>query len=454
MSGEQVPDVWPAGTEVQAMYNFEGTSVEDLPFQKRDALLIRKPTKDPNWYYAKHLDPKDHAKVEGMIPANYVAVKKGAVKLHAMPWFHGKMKREQAEDLLMPRENGLFLVRESNNFPGDYALCVCCDDKVEHYHILLQVGKLTIDSEVFFDTLNQLVEHYIEDADGLCTNLKKPLAKKGNLDYSVDAQSFYEEGWVLNKTYLTIGDSIGKGEFGDVLKGEYNGRKVAIKSLKDSSKAAQQFLAEAQVMTALQHPNLIQLLGVVLGETIYIVTEFASKGSLVDYLRSRGRSIIQQKDQIHFATDTAKGMAYLEEQRIVHRDLAARNVLIAEDGSAKVSDFGLARFTNHMQEGGVFPIKWTAPEALRESKFTSKSDMWSFGILLWEVYSFGRVPYPRIPLADVVQHVERGYRMEAPDGCPKDIYTIMQEAWDIKPDKRPSFLNVASRLIKVKSTTV
>ena len=140
-------------------------------------------------------------------------------------------------------------------------------------------------------------------------------------------------------------------------------------------------------------------------------------------------------------------MEYLESRNVIHRDLAARNVLISEHEDAKVSDFGLALHNYTFLESGKvqnspkithfvlnfelflfqLPIKWTAPEALKTQKFSSKSDMWSFGVLLWEIYSFGRVPYPRIPLADVVKHVEKGYRMEAPEGCPKSIYDVMKK---------------------------
>lgn len=146
-------------------------------------------------------------------------------------------------------------------------------------------------------------------------------------------------------------------------------------------------------------------------------------------------------------------MEYLESRKVVHRDLAARNVLISESGVAKVADFGLAREENFTVDCGKLPIKWTAPEALKLGMFSNKSDMWSFGILLWEIYSFGRVPYPRIPLADVVKHVEKGYKMEAPEGCPSQVYDIMKQAWDLSPEKRPTFKEVKCRLLLFQCVT-
>nr|CAD7405367.1 unnamed protein product [Timema cristinae] len=257
--------------------------------------------------------------------------------------------------------------------------------------------------------------------------------------------------------YNKLRESIGKGEFGDVMLGILRGEKVAVKMLKDSSEAAQKFLAEATLMTSLTHMNLVQLLGLVFNSKkkhLYLVTEYMSKGSLVDYLRSRGRLHVTKKDQINFAFDTCSGMEYLESRKVVHRDLAARNVLISEEGVAKVSDFGLAREESFTLEAGKLPIKWTAPEALKHGKFSNKSDMWSFGILLWEIYSFGRVPYPRIPLADVVKHVEKGYKMEAPEGCPSEVYEMMRQAWDLQPDRRPSFHDLKGKLEQLRLLTV
>ncbi|KAH8307764.1 hypothetical protein KR044_012910 [Drosophila immigrans] len=380
-------------------------------------------------------------------------LRKCEVKLNAMPWFHGSITRDEAEHLLQPREDGLFLVRESTNFPGDYTLCVCFQGKVEHYRVKYLENKLTIDDEEYFENLGQLVAHYEADADGLCTQLINCLPKLGKQEFCINSKEFVDKGWVIPESELQLRESIGKGEFGDVMLGILRNEKVAVKMLKDEG-AVQKFLAEASVMTTLEHENLVKFIGLVFtSKHLYLVTEYMSKGSLVDYLRSRGRQHITKKDQINFAFDTASGMEYLEAKKVVHRDLAARNVLISEDCVAKVSDFGLAREECYNLDVGKLPIKWTAPEALKNGRFSNKSDMWSYGILLWEIYSFGRVPYPRIPLADVVKHVEVGYKMEAPEGCPSEIYEMMRQAWELNPAKRPTFAELKVKLQLLNNAT-
>uniref|UniRef100_A0A669BYF2 Tyrosine-protein kinase n=1 Tax=Oreochromis niloticus TaxID=8128 RepID=A0A669BYF2_ORENI len=408
----EVQNPWPQGTECVARYNFKGTTEQDLPFNKGDVLTIIVVTKDPNWYKAKN-----SAGREGTIPANYVQKREGVKsggKLSLMPWFHGKITRDQAERLLNPPETGLFLVRESTNFPGDYTLCVSCDGKVEHYRIIYHNGKLTIDEEVYFENLMQPRALYF-------------------ISYSMS-------GWSLSRKDLKLQQVIGKGEFGDVMVGDYRGTKVAVKCIKNDA-TAQAFIAEASVMTQLRHDNLVQLLGVIVEEngSLFIVTEYMAKGCLVDYLRSRGRTVLGGEALLHFALDVCEAMAYLETNNFVHRDLAARNVLVSEDNMAKVSDFGLTKEASSTQDTAKLPVKWTAPEALREKKFSTKSDVWSYGILLWEIYSFGRVPYPRIPLKDVVPRVEKGYKMDCPDGCPEVVYNIMKQCWNLDPAARPSF---------------
>ncbi|XP_059496208.1 tyrosine-protein kinase CSK isoform X1 [Stegostoma tigrinum] len=438
----QPQTIWASGTECIAKYNFSGSAEQDLPFNKGDVLTIISVTKDPNWYKAKSKIGK-----EGIIPANYVqkreGVKSGA-KLSLMPWFHGKITREQAERLLYPPEDGLYLVRESTNYPGDYTLCVSCSGKVEHYRIIYSSSKLSIDEEAYFDNLMQLVEHYTMDADGLCTRLITPKLMEG----TVAAQDeFSRSGWALSMRELKLLQTIGKGEFGDVMLGEYRGNKVAVKCIKHDA-TAQAFIAEASVMTQLRHKNLVQLLGVIVeeGGSLYIVTEYMAKGSLVDYLRSRGRSVLGGDCLLKFSIDVCEAMEYLEANNFVHRDLAARNVLVSEDNIAKVSDFGLTKEASSMQDTGKLPVKWTAPEALKEKNFSTKSDVWSFGILLWEIYSFGRVPYPRMPLKDVVPRVEKGYKMDPPDGCPPAIYELMKRCWELDPGRRPTFRQLREKL--------
>ncbi|KAL3866738.1 hypothetical protein ACJMK2_044018 [Sinanodonta woodiana] len=316
--------------------------------------------------------------------------KKKEVSLESMQWFHGKIERQKSEELLRPRQDGLFLIRESVNFPGDYTLSVCYENRVEHYRIFYRNDKFTIDEEGYFDNLIQLVEHYQNDADGLCTKLIKPLQNKKKEFQGANMQ-FKSCGWEIKLTDLLMGEMIGEGEFGVVYKGVYKDIPVAIKSIRDKTKAAQQFLEEASLMTSLRHPNLVSLIGVVLGDTIHLVTEYMGKGNLVDYLRSRGRNHVTKADQINYATDTCSGMAYLEGKNVVHRDLAARNVLVNDQGTAKVSDFGLAKQEDYSQESDKLPIKWTAPEALKEKvkiyKQVRHVELWHItlgNLFIWE----------------------------------------------------------------------
>ncbi|CAG9133152.1 unnamed protein product [Plutella xylostella] len=446
-----------------------------------------------------------------------------------MPWHHGAISRERAEALLSGSSDGVFLVRESTNFPGDHTLCVRYRGRVEHYRVKWasapgsQTQRLTIDDEEFFDNMTELIHHYLQDADGLCTQLVRCLPKaapngannNGALQppypphpqqpppypptpsvtsstpgsyqppppvtssagsyqppqfpqqpFGTDQRdgadhNFVDARWIIAERDLEIRENIGKGEFGDVMLGILNGsQKVAVKILKDRE-AASKFRQEASVMASLKHENLVRLLGLaVSGGATCLVTEHCAQGSLLDYLRSRGRHYVTARDQINFAYDTCCGMEYLERQRVIHRDLAARNVLISAEGTAKVADFGLAKCStteddpaDALRVQAKLPIKWTAPEALKYNKFSNKSDMWSFGILLWEIYSFGRVPYPRIPLAEVVRHVERGYRMEAPDGCPPSMYELMRAAWQPAPAARPAFRDARPRLAACRDAT-
>ncbi|XP_071953229.1 tyrosine-protein kinase CSK-like isoform X2 [Antedon mediterranea] len=360
------------------------------------------------------------------------------LKGESMIWFHGKISREEAEQLLKPWKTGQYLVRDSTHFPGDYTLSVSVSGKVEHYHVIYKDRKLTIDEEGFFDDLAKLVEHYEDDADGLVSNLITPVPKKG--------YAFKEKGWAINRNEIIVGKVLGSGQFGEVKEGEYKSKKVALKAMNESQRNLDPFLAEASIMTQLRHRNLVQLIGVALGNPVYIVLEFMAKGNLLDYLRSRGRAVVTKKQQLDFSKNIAAGMSYLESKKFVHRDLAARNILISEDDTAKVSDFGLAKDDTVMMDSGKIPVKWTAPEAVRKNIYSAKSDVWSFGVLLWELYSFGRVPYPRVPADNVIAYIEEGCRMQSPEDCPEHIYKIMQQCWSFQPENRPTFHRISTQL--------
>jgi len=435
------------GTECVARQDFNCRNKNEISLKKGDIVKILSNTYDPNWCSVEKMSDGKR----GNVPTSSIQVR-GGLHIHEMPWFYGNISREQAERLLKPRKVGLYLVRESTNYPGDYTLCVVspADGKVEHYRIILSKNsKFTVDEEEYFTSLVDLIKHYERDADGLCTRLTQPLVKKQDMSLSskIFKDTFQKEGWTFNIDDIVFEEKIGSGEFGEVYRGKCQGKDVAIKQLKDDTKAAQAFLAEASVMTTLHHPNLVILIGISFTKnSIVILTEYCSEGSLVEYLRTRGRAVITQAQQLRYAQDVSAAMCYLEQRGLIHRDLAARNVLLSQDLCAKVSDFGLAKDVEQDIGSGKFPVKWTAPEAIEKKEFSAKSDVWSFGILLWEIFSFGRNPYPRIPTDQVLTKVLANYRMDIPDNCPQNIYLLMKSCWEKDPRRRPSFEKIALHL--------
>jgi fyn-related kinase len=229
---------------------------------------------------------------------------------------------------------------------------------------------------------------------------------------------------------------LGSGRSGEVYNGFWNKKTlVAIKTLKANSADVDQFLEEAQVMKSLVHPKLVQLYGVcTVGKPMLIVTELMKNGALLEYLQTDVGRKLSIYLLVDMAAQVADGMAFLERENFIHRDLAARNILVGEDNIVKIADFKLARAipdgTYEAHNGTKFPVKWTAPEAMNYLRYTIKSDVWSFGILLTELVTYGRIPYPGMGNAEVVKLLENGYRMERPTNCPEGLYELMLQCWD------------------------
>ncbi|XP_044744517.1 tyrosine-protein kinase Src42A isoform X2 [Coccinella septempunctata] len=421
-----------------ALYDYDARTDEDLGFRKGEHLEILNDTQG-DWWLARSKKTRQ----EGYIPSNYVAKLKS---IEAEPWYFRKIKRIEAEKkLLLPEnEHGAFLIRDSESRHNDYSLSVRDGDTVKHYRIRqLDEGGFFIARRTTFRTLQELVDHYSNDADGLCVNLCKPCVQIEKPQPEGLSHRTRDQ-WEIERSSLKFVRKLGHGQFGEVWEGMWNNTTpVAIKTLKPGTMDPKDFLAEAQIMKKLRHPKLIQLYAVcTVEEPIYIITELMRNGSLLEYIQGKGKTL-KLPQLIDMAAQIAAGMAYLESQNYIHRDLAARNVLVADTTVVKIADFGLARLIKEdeyeARVGARFPIKWTAPEAANYSKFSIKSDVWSFGILLTELVTYGRIPYPGMTNAEVLHQVEHGYRMPAPACCPPALYDIMLECWNKDPMKRPTF---------------
>ncbi|CAI5789673.1 ephrin type-A receptor 5 isoform X3 [Podarcis lilfordi] len=280
--------------------------------------------------------------------------------------------------------------------------------------------------------------------------------------YEDPNQAVHEFAKEIEASCISIERVIGAGEFGEVCSGRLKppGKRelpVAIKTLKVgyTEKQRRDFLGEASIMGQFDHPNIIHLEGVVTkSKPVMIVTEYMENGSLDTFLKKNdGQFTVIQL--VGMLRGIASGMKYLSDMGYVHRDLAARNILINSNLVCKVSDFGLSRILEDDPEaayttrGGKIPIRWTAPEAIAFRKFTSASDVWSYGIVMWEVVSYGERPYWEMTNQDVIKAVEEGYRLPSPMDCPAALYQLMLDCWQKERNSRPKFDEIVCMLDKL-----
>ncbi|XP_075908537.1 uncharacterized protein LOC116954713 [Petromyzon marinus] len=266
---------------------------------------------------------------------------------------------------------------------------------------------------------------------------------------------------ILKETELRRGSELGSGAFGTVHKGVWvpEGEsvkiQVAIKVLREgtSPRANKEILDEAYVMASVEHPHLVRLLGVCLAPSVQLVTQLMPLGCLLEYTR-RHRDAIGSQLLLNWCVQIAKGMMYLEERRLVHRDLAARNVLVKTPQHVKITDFGLARLLDvnqdeYQADSGKMPIKWMALESIQYRTFTHQSDVWSYGVTVWELMTFGGKPYEGIPAREIPELLEKGERLPQPPICTIDVYMIMVKCWMIDADSRPRFRELATEFSKM-----
>uniref|UniRef100_A0A671XWC5 Tyrosine-protein kinase receptor Tie-1 n=1 Tax=Sparus aurata TaxID=8175 RepID=A0A671XWC5_SPAAU len=275
---------------------------------------------------------------------------------------------------------------------------------------------------------------------------------------------------ILEWEDIKFEDVIGEGNFGQVIKAmikkDGNKMSAAIKMLKEfaSENDHRDFAGELEVLCKLgQHPNIINLIGACENRGyLYIAIEYAPYGNLLDFLRKSRvletdpafakehgtASTLTSQQLLQFAVDVATGMHYLSDKQFIHRDLAARNVLVGDNLVAKIADFGLSRGEEVYVKKtmGRLPVRWMAIESLNYSVYTTKSDVWSFGVLLWEIVSLGGTPYCGMTCAELYEKLPQGYRMEKPKNCDDEVYELMRQCWRDRPYERPPFSQVSVQL--------
>ncbi|XP_022914028.2 focal adhesion kinase 1 isoform X8 [Onthophagus taurus] len=275
-------------------------------------------------------------------------------------------------------------------------------------------------------------------------------------DYSTPATKNYE----LIRTQIELGDILGEGQFGDVHKGVLKNKDgttvpVAVKTCKGDADPArtEKFLEEAYIMQKFDHQHIIKLMGICSASPVWIVMELAKLGELRAYLQNN-KNQLDLSSLLLYAFQLSTALSYLESKKYVHRDIAARNVLVSSHNCVKLADFGLSRWMGEDQSyykasKGKLPIKWMSPESINFRRFTTASDVWMFGVCMWEILMMGVKPFQGIKNNDVIGKIENGERLALPPCCPPRLYSLMSQCWSYEPSKRPTFKEIKEILNEI-----
>ncbi|XP_034454522.1 tyrosine-protein kinase ITK/TSK [Hippoglossus hippoglossus] len=438
---------------VIALQDYTPLGDDDLPLQKdQEYVLIR--SSHPDWWAVK-----DNQGNIGFVPSRLIAEKSGN-SFERFEWYNKNITRGEAESLLMKEaKEGAFMVRDSRQ-AGVYTVSVFTkapgsngekNPRVKHYQIRqreTEESAFYLAEKYLFSTIPELILYHQHNAAGLITRLRHPISQDGGC--SQVAADPTADQWEVDPEELILGQELGSGQFGLVLEGRWRETRVAVKMIREKCMSDEDFKEEARVMMKLSHSRLVQLYGVCTQRSpMCLVFELMENGCLSDYLRDR-KGCLSPDMMRGMCLDVSEGMAYLESSNFIHRDLAARNCLVSNNIEVKVSDFGMTRFVLDDQytssQCSKFPVKWSAPEVIKYCKFSSKSDIWSFGVIMWEIYNEGRLPYENRSNTEVVESLNAGLRLLKPRLAPDAVYQLMDWCWKEKPDDRPSFAHVLHEL--------
>nr|XP_027794236.1 tyrosine-protein kinase TXK isoform X3 [Marmota flaviventris] len=380
--------------QVKALYDFLPREPCNLALKRAEEYLILEKY-DPHWWKAR-----DRLGNEGLIPSNYVTENR-LTNLELYEWYHRNITRNQAERLLKQEaKEGAFIVRDSRHL-GSYTISVfirarrSTEATIKHYQIKRNdSGQWYVAERHLFPSVPELIWYHQHNAAGLLTRLRCPVGLMGCLPATA---GFSYEKWEIDPTELAFIKEIGSGQFGVVHLGEWRAHlPVAIKAINEGSMSEEDFIEEAKVMMKLSHSRLVQLYG------------------------------------------------------------AARNCLVSSTCIVKISDFGMTRYVLDDEyissSGAKFPIKWSPPEVFHFNKYSSKSDVWSFGVLMWEVFTEGKMPFENKSNLQVVEAISNGFRLYRPHLAPMSIYEVMYSCWHETPKGRPAFTELLQVLTEIAET--
>ncbi|KAM6140517.1 LOW QUALITY PROTEIN: cytoplasmic tyrosine-protein kinase BMX [Pterocles gutturalis] len=361
--------------------------------------------------------------------------------------YAGNISYAQSEQLLHPKGKvGGFMVWKSSQ-AGMYTVSVFTKvyeskkGTVKHYHVRKTPENKYYLAEIdCFESIAELIHYHQPNWPGMVSRLQHAVSAQVN---EVQTTASLGNGiWEPKQEEILLLRELGSGQFGVVhlaKKGKYD---VAIKMIKEGAVSEDEFI-EAQTMMKFNHPKLVRLYGVCSKSySIYLGTEYMPNGCLLSYLRSHGKEL-HPLQLLEICYDVCAAMSFLESYQFIHRDFAARNCLVDSNLTVKVSDFGMTTYVLDdlyvSSLGTKFLVKWSAPEVVHYTRFSSKSDVWAFGILMWEVFTLEKQPYELHDNLQVIEKVSQGYRLYRPQVVSDIIYQIMYNCWHELPEKCPAF---------------